>query len=507
MAEQIRQYEDITGEVTQVAVLLLNPPFLKKFSRPQRSPAVTKSGTLYFPMWLAYATGVLQREGFEADLIDAPADGYDLDYCLKRAGELSPDLIVVDTSTPSIYNDVEVAGKFKDAFPEALVLLVGTHVTALPEETLSLNERIDAIAQYEYEYTVLDVARTLSQGGDLKSVLGVIYRSDGEIIRNPNRPFIEDLDKLPFVSTVYKNFLRIENYFNPNALYPMVTITTSRGCPFQCTFCVYPQTMMGSKFRLRSIENVVEEMEHITESFPQAKAIFFEDDTMTVNKKRCRELAELVMQKRIKISWTANARVGLDYETMRVMKRAGCRCLCVGFESGSQKILDNMKKNIKLEQMARFVQDAKRAGILIHGCFMAGLPGETQETLKDTLELAKRLAPDTVQFYPVMVYPGTEAYAWYKERGLIKTTDFSEWLTPAGLHNTVVSTEALSSEDLVKFCDDARRKFYLRPGYMVRKLIQMFTHPREVRRILKATRTFLKYLLSGSDIGPTKSQT
>jgi radical SAM superfamily enzyme YgiQ (UPF0313 family) len=138
---------------------------------------------------------------------------------------------------------------------------------------------------------------------------------------------------------------------------------------------------------------------------------------------------------------------------------------------------------------------------------MAGLPGETQETLRDTLELAKRLAPDTVQFYPVMVYPGTEAYAWYKERGLIKTTDFSEWLTPTGLHNTVVSTEALSSEDLVKFCDDARRKFYLRLGYMIRKLVQMFTHPREVRRILKAARTFVKYLLSGSDIGTTKSQT
>jgi radical SAM superfamily enzyme YgiQ (UPF0313 family) len=484
-------------------ILLLNPPFLKKFSRPQRSPAVTKSGTLYFPMWLACAAGVLEKEGFEVDLIDAPADGYELDYCLERAKKLGPKLIALDTSTPSIYNDAEVAGRFKREFPESFVVLVGTHVSALPEETLDIEKRIDAVARCEYEYTLLDAARILSQGGDLRNVAGMVLRKNGKLIHAPDRPYIDDLDELPFVSAVYKKFLRIKNYFNPNALYPMVTITTSRGCPFPCIFCVYPQTMMGRRFRLRSIENVVEEMEYITKSFPQAKAIFFEDDTMTVNKNRCRELAELVMQKRIRISWTANARVGLDYETMRVMKRAGCRCLCVGFESGSQEILDNMKKNIKLEQMARFMQDAKRAGILVHGCFMAGLPGETQETLKDTLELAKRLAPDTVQFYPVMVYPGTEAYVWYKERGLIKTTDFSEWLTPAGLHNTVVSTEALSSEDLVKFCDDARRKFYLRPGYMIRKLIQMFTHPREVRRTSKALRTFVKYLFRGSDIGTT----
>jgi radical SAM superfamily enzyme YgiQ (UPF0313 family) len=257
---------------------------------------------------------------------------------------------------------------------------------------------------------------------------------------------------------------------------------------------------MGRGSRLRSVENVVDEMEYIVEHFSKAKAIFFEDDTLTVNKKRCKELSELIIQKGIKISWTANARVGLDLETMRIMKKAGCRCLCVGFESGSQKILDNMKKNIKLEEMGTFMSDAKRAGILIHGCFMAGLPGETKETLSQTLEIAKKLNPDTVQFYPVMVYPGTDAYTWYEEKGLIKTKDFSKWLTPEGLHNTVISTEALSSEELVRFCDEARRKFYLRPSYILNKLIQMVTNPQEVRRIFKAARTFIKYLFKGSDI-------
>jgi len=487
-------------------ILLLNPPFLKKFSRPQRSPAVTKSGTLYFPIWLAYAAGVLEDAGFEVDLVDAPADGFDLDYCLRRAKQFAPNLIVLDTSTPSIYNDVEIAGKIKDSLPESFVVLVGTHVSALPEETLDIDQRVDAIGQHEYEYTLRDLASALLNNDDLHTVKGLVFKDNGRFVHTPKRPHIENLDELPFVSRVYKKFLKIENYFNPNALYPMVTIITSRGCPFLCTFCVYPQTLMGRAFRLRSVKNVVAEIQYIVDNFPQAKAIFFEDDTLTVNKKRCRDLAELMIQKQIKISWTANARVGLDYDTMRKMKQAGCRSLCVGFESGSQRLLDNIKKKITVEQMQQFMSDAGRAGMLIHGCFIAGLPGENSQTLAETLEVAKKLAPDTVQFYPVMVYPGTEAYTWYKERGLIRTTDFSKWLTPEGLHNTVTSTQDLSSEELVVFCDNARREFYLRPGYIFYKLRQMIRHPREIRRTFKAARTFAKYLIKGSDIGSGTSE-
>lgn len=481
-------------------VLFLNPPFLKKFSRPQRSPAVTKSGTLYFPMWLAYSAGVLMENGFDVDFIDAPADGIAMDEIEERVKGFNPVLIVMDTSTPSIANDVAIAGRLRGICQDSFITLVGTHVSALPEDVLKMSRSIGAVARHEYDYTILDIARAIEKGKSPDSVLGISFRRGDDIVHNPNRPYIENLDEIPFVSKVYKKFLKIENYFNPNALYPMVTITTSRGCPFPCTFCVYPQTLMGRGFRLRSVENVVDEMKYIVENFPEAKAIFFEDDTITVNKKRCKELSELIIKKGINISWTANSRIGLDYETMYLMRKAGCRSLCVGFESGSQKILDNMKKKTKLSEMKEFMENARKAGMLIHGCFMAGLPGETKETLRETLELAKSLSPDTVQFYPVMVYPGTEAYAWYKERGLINTSDFNKWITPEGLHNTVISTERLSSEDLVRFCDNARREFYLRPRYILYKLAQMFTHPREMRRTLKAGRTFFKYLIRGSDI-------
>ncbi len=486
-------------------ILLLNPPFLKKFSRPQRSPAVTKSGTLYYPLWLAGAAGVLADRGFPVDLVDAPADGLGIEEVIKRAREFSPRLIVLDTSTPSIFNDVEIGAQLKKALPGAFTVLVGTHVSALPEETMRINENIDAVARFEYDYTLLELAETLKNGGGLNKVAGITFREGGKIITNPARPFIKDLDELPFVSRVYKKFLKIENYFNPNALYPMVTITTSRGCPFPCTFCVYPQTLMGRGYRSRNVGHVVSEMEYIIEHFPRAKSVFFEDDTLTVNKRRCKELSMLIMKRGVKITWTANSRIGLDYETMKVMNQAGCRSLCVGFESGSQRILDNMKKKTNPEEMFRFMEDARRAGLLIHGCFMAGLPGETHETLRETLELAKKLSPDTAQFYPVMVYPGTEAYQWYMEKGLINTKDFNKWITPEGLHNTVISTEGLTSEEIVKFCDEARREFYLRPGYILYKLTQMAAHPREIKRTLKASRTFFKYLLKGSDIETKKA--
>lgn len=481
-------------------ITFLNPPFMKKFSRSQRSPAVTKSGTLYYPMWLAYSAALIDKEGYEIDFIDAPADGFDLDYVIKRVRGFSPGMIVIDTSTPSIYNDIKVAGLLKEVLPEAFTLLVGTHVSALPEDSLMLSTSIDAIAIGEYDYTIKEIAEVLSSERGFGSVKGICYWDNSKAVCNEKRPLIENLDDIPFVSTIYKRFLKIGNYFNPNALYPMVTITTSRGCPFQCVFCVYPQTMMGHRMRVRSVENVCDEVEYIVGAFPKARSIFFEDDTFTANKKRCIEISQEIIKRGIRISWTANARADLDYDTMKIMRESGCRCLCVGFESGSQRMLDNIKKSINISRMKQFMEDARKAGILIHGCFIVGHPGETKETMRQTLELARSLNPDTVQFYPIMVYPGTEAYDWYKERKLISTDDFSRWITPGGLHNTVIRTDVLSAEELVKFCDHARRAFYLRPKYLLYKAGQVIANPKEMKRNLKSAKTFAKYLIKGSDI-------
>jgi radical SAM superfamily enzyme YgiQ (UPF0313 family) len=479
-------------------VLVLNPPFLPKYSRGQRSPAVTKSGTLYYPIWLSYATGVLEQAGHDVKFLDAPADDLTHEDVLKICQEFQPKLLVLETSTGSVYRDVEVGAALKKALPGSYLVMVGTHSSALPVETLELHPAIDATTRGEYDNTLVDLAKVLEHGGSLRDVAGLVLRENGSFIQNADRTFIAEMDSLPFVSDIYRRHLNVRKYFNPNSLYPMVMMITGRGCKYHCTFCMFPQTLHGHAYRLRSVKNVVDEFEYVKKYMPEVRAVFFEDDTLTTSKERCVELSEEILRRNVKISWTANARANVDYETLRIMKKAGLRTLCVGFESGDQQVLNNAKKGMKVERFKDFADAAKRAGVLVHGCFMAGLPGETRETLQKTLDLAKELNPDTAQFYPLMVYPGTEAYSWYEKNGGLVTKDFSKWLTEEGLHNTVIKLKDMTTEELVEWCDDARREFYMRPTYLASKVWQMARHPSEIRRKLKGARTFVRYLYEGS---------
>ena len=477
-------------------ILMLNPPFTPKFSRTSRSPATTRGGTIYYPIWLAYATGVLDEEGFDVRLIDAPARGYSHKDVLKIAERFKPDLTVVDTSTPSIFNDVNVAASIKDV-TNSFIVIVGTHPSALPEQTLKMSKQIDAIARREYDYTIKDLANALEKGRDLKSVSGISYRKGENIIHNPDRPPIENLDEIPFVTSVYKKHLNVRDYFFSSAKYPMVMIMTGRGCPFRCFFCNWPQVFLGRKYRLRSPNNVVEEFEYVINNLPEVKEIGIEDDTFSADIKRVRKICELLIEKDInkEIEWWANTRVNLDFETMRLMKKAGCRLIIPGYESGVQKILNNAKKGITIEQSIKFTKDAKRAGLLVHGCFIFGLPGETKETIRKTLEFAKKLEIDDAQFFPLMPYPGTEAYEWAKKNGYLITENFSEWLTPEGYHKTVISLPELSNEEIVEECKRARKEFYLRPKYILYKLKQSLSDFDEAKRNLRAIKNFYRHLI------------
>ena len=471
---------------------MLNPPFLPKFSRTSRSPAVTKGGTIYYPIWLAYATGVLEDAGFQVRLMDAPARGYNFDYVLKYAHRFNPELIVVDTSTPSIYNDVKVAEALKDT-TNAFITLVGTHVSALPEQTLNLSPKIDAVARHEYDYTILDLAEVLEAGKRLSAVKGLTYRIGTRIMTNPDRPFIEDLDALPFVSEVYKRHLNIEDYFYAANLHPVITILGGRGCIYRCAFCVWPQVFSGHHYRMRSPENIVDELEYIKNEFPKVREIFFEDDTGTVNRDHILNVCKLIKERKLDIIWSANSRADIPLEVLKEMKSAGCRLLCVGYESGSQEVLNKIHKGTTLQKIKQFAKDAKKAGIMVHGCFILGLPYDTRETIEQTIEFAKELDPDTAQFYPIMVYPGTEAYEWSKQKGYLITEDYSKWLTPEGWHNCMVSRPNLSNEELVKLCDEARMRFYFRPKYIFKRLKLSFKDMNEAKRTIKSGKTFFNY--------------
>lgn len=471
----------------------VNPPFKAehgKFARENRSAAITRSGTLYYPLWLIYAAAICEKEGFDVEFLDAPATplGYDdaFAYIVEHGEETK--LFVVDTSTPSIYSDIAFADNLKELYPDAFVMLVGTHPSALPEETLSNSRSVDAVAMHEFDYIVRDVAKALEAGEDPFQVPGLAWcDAQRKVTVNEPYPFITDLDEIPFAAEFIKKHLNERDYFFAASAYPEIQIFTGRGCPARCTFCVYPQTMHGHKYRLRSPENVVDEFQFIADNFPDVKEVVIEDDAFTVRKERVVEICNLLIERGLhkKLRWLCNARVNLDYDTMVLMKKAGCHLIIPGIESGSQEILNNIRKGTTLAQVEQYMADAKRAKIKVHACYMVGNKGETKETMQQTLDLAMRLKADTAQFYPLLPFPGTEAYAWAKENGYIKG-DYSDYVKEDGTINCLLELPEISAEEMVQFCDDARKKYYWRPSYIAHRLRVGLTDPEDLKRSIKA---------------------
>jgi len=484
-------------------ILLLNPPFLPKYSRPSRSPCVTKGGTFYYPYFLAYACSALEKfGGFDGNvkIVDAVANEWSREETIKFVEKMKPDMIVLETSTPSIYNDVDFGDKIKKILPEAHLTLVGTHVSRVPEKTFALSKSIDSIVIGEYDLTLVELAKKLEDKKPLNGIEGLYFREKNKVMKNQPRKLMssEQLDQLPFVSEIYKKHLGvngIKKYFYASLLHPQVTILTARGCPFNCSFCPIP--FKGS-YRTRSIDNVISEFEYIKNELPFVKEVMIEDDTFPVSKQRTIEFCRKLKKNKIKIKWSCNARVDTDFETLKAMKESGCRLLCVGFETPDQKVLDTINKKTTKERQIEFMRICKKLGLLVNGCFILGLPGDTKEKIRSTIEFAKKLNSDTAQFYPLMVYPGTEAYKWAKRNGYLETEDYSKWITKEGLHTTTVSRPNLTSKELVNFCDQARREYYLRLSYLAYKFNQVMRNPDEFYRTLKSMRTFLKYIIRGS---------
>ena len=492
-------------------VFFINPPFKSeygKFSREQRSPAITKSGCFYYPLWLIYTAARLEREGYEVEFIDAPAKRISKETCLDKimADGKGTKLFVIDTTTPSIYSDVRFAEEVKNLYPDSVIILVGTHVSVRAEETLGFSDKIDAVARREHDLIIKEVADCLKDGKDWKEVKGLTYRdANGSIKSNPDMPYLTDMDDVPFASKFIKEHLDVYDYFQPVATYPEIQIFTGRGCQFQCNFCLYPQTMHGHGYRQRSPENIVDEFEYIVNNFPEVKEVVIEDDTFTVDTKRVVKFCHLIRKKGInkKIRWMCNARVTLDYQTMVEMPKAGCRLLLPGFESGSQQILDNIKKGTKVKDFKPFVDNARKAGMQVHGCFIVGNKGETRETMEETLRVALTLKLDTAQFYPLMPFPGTEAYDWAVSQGYL-SGKYTDYLQEDGNHNTSLHMDGISAEDFVEFCNYCRRKFYMRPWYIGHRAYMSVKSVDDMKRSLKAFGRFKNFLFErpGRDVKP-----
>jgi anaerobic magnesium-protoporphyrin IX monomethyl ester cyclase len=492
--------------------LFLNPPFkveYGKYSRTSRSPAITKSGTVYYPVWLAYGAGSTEAAGHDVKLIDSCADRIPLDRTLEMIRDFDPRLVVLDTSTPSILNDIRVATAIKAQHPGAFIVLMGTHPSSMSQETLQLGPAVDAIARGEVDATLPDLASHLSgieyqdltdakKIALLQLIPGLSFQVSGQTFHNPNRAQIKDLDSLPFVSAVYKKHLNIRNYFFAACDFPEVQIMSARGCTDRCTFCVYPYAMHELKYRMRTAKNVADEFDWIVANLPEVKEVGIEDDTFAGSVKRVHEFCHEKIRRGNRLKWYTNVRATLDYETLKLMRQANCVLLTVGYESANQEVLDSMKKRVKAQSIVDFSRNTKKAGLMVHSCFMVGNRGDTRATLQESLDLALKLNDDTMQFFPLIVYPGTPDFEWAKAKNLITVKSYEEWVTDEGLHNSVVRMPDMDCREIVDWCDYARRQYYLRPRYLAYKAKQTLFRPSELVRNVKAARRFVRFLWGGT---------
>lgn len=471
-------------------ILVINEPYVRDFCRTQRWAARSRGRVLRAPDWLAYAAAVLEKRGFSVQLLDMVAEGQDKDDLRAILRQQRPDFVVLDSTTPSVYSDLECSAIVKEECGAA-VIMVGPHISVLPEETLIQGKgSVDVACIGEYDYTV---AETVEKFDDLSGVKGIAYYHDGKITRNPACPLIEDLDGLPFPAWHHLDLMK---YFDGGKLYPYIDIISGRGCPNQCSFCLWPQVMHGTRYRLRSPRNVVDEIEQDIKLCPKVVRggeFFFEDDTFTVNEERAIQICDEILRRELKITFSVNARADTANLSMfRQMKQAGCRELLVGFESGNQIILDKANKNITVEQSHDFMNLAREAKLQVHGCFVIGLPGETEESARETIEFALSLRCDTIQFSGAVPFPGTQFFTLAKQEGWLKTEDWRNWLK-LGEQKGVISYPQMSEEKINHYVDLGLKKFYFRPFYMLKFLFST-RDITDLYRKLRGAKNYLSYL-------------
>jgi hopanoid biosynthesis associated radical SAM protein HpnJ len=461
--------------------LFLNPPSFEGFDggAGSRYQARREIRSFWYPTWLAQAAAITP----DSRLVDAPADGLSVRQVLNISRDC--DLVIVYTSTPSFANDARTAIRIKEQRPDCLIGFVGPHVTVLPEESLKAAAAVDFVARKEFDFT----ARDIVEGRPLSEIPGVSWRNGDAVRHNPEREPITDLDSLPFVIDAYKSNLTIENYYIGYLKHPYVSIYTGRGCPAQCTFCLWPQTVSGHTYRVRSPESVCRELSLARDYFPQVEEFFIDDDTFTADPGRAEEIARGLSA--LSITWSTSSRANVSYQTLRMLRESGLRLLMVGFESGSDEILRRARKGITTETARRFVRDCKDLSIQIHGTFMLGLPGETQETIEQTIRFAGELDPNTVQVSIAAPYPGTELYRQAVENGWLAST---EMVSPNGTQVCPLKYEDISPDEIIASVDSFYRRFYFRPKVMARMAGEMLTDGQVGRRRLREGVEFLSFL-------------
>jgi hopanoid biosynthesis associated radical SAM protein HpnJ len=468
--------------------LFLNPPSFEGFDggAGSRYQAKREIRSFWYPTWLAQPAALVP----DSKLIDAPARGLSLEDVLPAASEY--ELLVMHTSTPSFHADVKVAEAFKSANPKLRIGMVGAHVAVSPEDSLRASKAIDFVARNEFDYTIEEVAL----GRPLDQVDGLSFRvnGNGHVVHNKERATLENMDSLPFVTEVYRRDLVIEDYFIGYLLHPYVSLYTGRGCRSRCTFCLWPQTIGGHRYRTRSAENVAEEIRRGKEYFPQVKEFFFDDDTFTDDLPRAAAIAEKLGE--IGVTWSCNAKAIVPYESLKILRDNGLRLLLVGYETGSQQILNNIRKGTRIDAARRFTEDCHKLGITIHGTFIVGLPGETHETIQETIRFAREINPHTIQVSLAAPYPGTELYQQAVQNGWLEA---DRLVGDNGVQIASLSYPHLSREEIFGSLEEFYKRFYFRPKKIAEMTLEMVRSGEMMKRRLREGAEFARFLWSRED--------
>jgi hopanoid biosynthesis associated radical SAM protein HpnJ len=463
--------------------LFLNPPSFEGFDggAGSRYQARREIRSFWYPTWLAQPAALVPG----SRLVDAPARGLSLQDVLPMASE--QELVILHTSTPSFASDARIAEAFKSANPKLSIGMVGAHVAVSPDASLKNAPAVDFVARAEFDYTVRDVA----EGKPLSEIDGVSFRSNGRIVHNKERAPIENMDGLPFVTDVYKRDLVIEDYFIGYLLHPYLSFYTGRGCRSRCTFCLWPQTIGGHRYRTRSPENVIAELKQAKQMFPQVKEYFFDDDTFTDDLPRAEQIGRGLGE--LGLTWSCNAKAIVPYETLKVLKDNGLRLLLVGYETGSQQILNNIRKGTRVDVARRFTEDCHKLGIVIHGTFIVGLPGETPETIESTIRFANEINPHTIQVSLAAPYPGTELYRQAEANGWM--VNHAETLVgDNGVQVSSLSYPNLSNREIFDAVARFYKKFYFRPRKIAEITLEMVRDREMMKRRLREGLEFFRFL-------------
>lgn len=462
-------------------VLLIKP----RYEFNSKHPVQFTGAECALPLSLAYLAATLERAGHTARVLDYQVSDPDIGQVVR---EFRPDLMGVTAFSKEFPHSLRLMEQARRTAPNMPIVLGGPHANAYKEAVFELTDLPEYVVLHEGEETMLELAETLAAGGDVSKVAGIVYRgADGKPLCTPDRPFIRDLDSLPFMAL---DHFEVGRYFPPAGTFrrlPSVTMITSRGCPCRCVFC--NTDLFGKNIRLRSAENVLAEIEEIVGRY-KAREINFCDETLTINRDRMAAICEGIMRRGLKIGWKCSTRVDrVDYELLKLMKRSGCFYIGYGVESGVQRILDKLKKGVTLERIRRTFRDTRRAGINSMAYFMMNVPGETPEDIEASIRFSREIRPSYLNFELIKPYRGTALRQMIEEDPHIHINRelWDKWEHYSAGNHLFYVQDGVSEEFLKDVYDRAVRKFYLRPGFILRAMseIRSFAQLRQYWRYFR----------------------